>query len=379
MEFPTTPLRCSIHIDLYALERNLGRIRNFLPRTGGYIALVAADAFGIGIEAACARLMMSGADAFAVTNLSEAVRVRRVGPGWPVIVLSASIPGEERFFVEHSIIPTLAGVEEIGRFERAAREAGVCAAVHMKLPSAAGFASIPDVPHACEMLERLLSSDSLRLSALCVPGTGTGAPEASPGPDPDFLRRAASLLSARRPGAFIHHGDVFDPSVLPEGARTSLRAGLVLFGVKPGADSVLSGFSPEQVLAFRSAVSHIKRLPAGSYVGYSKTFRLARDSKIALISAGYGDGLARSAGGRASVIVRDTLLPVVGVVSMDQAAVDATALPQIRPSDEAVIVGSTQSHSITIEKYCADLGVSPAEALTSITQRVARIYRQSNA
>ena len=92
MEFPRTQLRASIEIDLYALERNLGRIKNFLPSSRSYIALVAADAFGIGLEAAVARLMISGADAFAVTNLSEAVRVRKVGAGWPVIVLSASIP-----------------------------------------------------------------------------------------------------------------------------------------------------------------------------------------------------------------------------------------------------------------------------------------------
>ena len=93
MEGSSTHLRCSVHIDLCALERNLGKLRHFMGRERGYIALLSADAFGYGVEAAVVRLMLSGADAFAVTNAEEGERVREVGPGWKIIVMSSSLPG----------------------------------------------------------------------------------------------------------------------------------------------------------------------------------------------------------------------------------------------------------------------------------------------
>lgn len=378
MEFPRTSLRCSVQIDLYALERNLGRIRDFLPHSKSYIALVAANAFGIGMEAAVARLMLSGADAFAVANLSEAVRVRKVGPGWGVIVLSASIPGEEDFFIEHDITPTLASLEEIERFEAAAKRLQKSLKVHMRLPSKPLETSIPDSNQALLMLEKLLDSENLELEAFCLSGTGTGATEDAVECDGDFLKKAAKILKAENKSVYIHHSDIFDPASVPDFFETSLRAGLVLFGIKPEKGSVLAGFEPEQVITFRSAVSHIKRLPKGAFVGYCKTYQLKRDSRIALISVGYGDGLARSAGGNESVIVRDKLLPIIGIVSMDQAAIDATELPQIQLSDEVIIIGHSQTQKISIEDYCKHLKISAAEALTSITQRVTKFYAKGS-
>lgn len=374
MEFPRTQLRASIEIDLYALERNLGRIKNFLPSSRSYIALVAADAFGIGLEAAVARLMISGADAFAVTNLSEAVRVRKVGAGWPVIVLSASIPQEEEQFILNDITPTISSLEEAKRFEVAAKKFEKTASVHLKLPSQNREISIPDKDEAKRILDFLLNSRNLNLEALCVAGTGTGAPEEMEIPDAEFLKYCAEKTAACGKKIYVHHSDVFEPKILPSCFQTSLRAGLVLFGIRPEKNSILRDFNPEQVLSFKSAIAHIKELPKDAYVGYSHTYKLKKDSKIALVAAGYGDGLARSLGSRANVIVRDTLLPIIGIVSMDQAAIDASALPDIRLSDEIVIIGSTRSQTITIEDYCKTINITPAEALTAITQRVVRFY-----
>lgn len=92
-----------MRIDLCALERNLGKLKYFMPKSRGYIALVSADAFGYGVEAAAVRLMLSGADAFAVTNVSEGIRVREVGSGWKIVVMSSSLPNEEDEYFENSL------------------------------------------------------------------------------------------------------------------------------------------------------------------------------------------------------------------------------------------------------------------------------------
>ena len=371
MEGSSTHLRCSVRIDLCALERNLGKLRFFLP-SRGYIALVSADAFGYGIEAAVVRLMLSGADAFAVTNISEAINVREVGAGWKIIVLSASLPSEENLYIENDITPVLVGLEEIERFEIAAKNANKKINVHLRLPVEKN--SIPSCLQAKEMLERILHSQFLNLEAFSLSGTGTGAPTEGSVANKEFLDFAKNRLG-KNSGIYIHHSDICKTSELPSEFDKAIRAGLVLFGMRPADNSILKGFTPEHVLTFRTSVSHIKTLPKGATVGYSKTYTLERDSRVALLSIGYGDGIPRDASKKMSVIIRGKKADVIGKVSMDQAAIDVTDIDDIKVGDEAIIVGQADGLEITIEDYCQRLGITPALALTSITKRVARFYK----
>jgi len=358
---------------LCALERNLGKLKYFLPKSHGYVALVSADAFGYGVAAAVVRLMLSGADAFAVTNVSEGVKVREVGTGWRIIVMSSTLPGEENFYFEHDLTPVLVSCEEIERFEKLAREYGAVLPVHIRLPIFGD--SPPNAAEARRMLDRILASKELSLEAFCLGGTGTGAPCEGVEADTEFLEYAEAALAKCGRKVFIHHSDVCNISALPESFGKSLRAGLVLFGMRPSDKSILSGFEPEHVLTFRTSVSLIKNLPKGATVGYGRTFELKKDSKVALLSVGYGDGVPREAGGRMSVIIRGRRAPVIGRVSMDQAAIDVSDFDEIEVGDEAIIVGECDGDKISIEDYCTGLGITPAQALTSVTKRVARFYK----
>ncbi len=372
MEGSSTHLRCSVQIDLCALERNLGKLRFFAPKLNGYIALVSADAFGYGVEAAVVRLMLSGADAFATTNISEAVKVREVGAGWEIIVLSASLPDEEHIYIENDITPVIATVEELERFEQAAKQADKKIKVHVKLP--VNKYSIPSRTQAEQMLMKLLNNSHLQLEAFCLSGTGTGAPTEGAIPDGQFLNFAVKKLGDDTK-VYIHHSDICDTKTLPEQFRKSLRAGLVLFGMKPSENSILKGFQPERVLTFRTSVSQIKTLPKGATVGYGKTYTLTRDSRIALLSVGYGDGVPRDASKKMSVIIRGRKADVIGRISMDQAVIDITDIRNAEVGDEVIIVGESGGLEIPIEEYSQRLGITPAQALTSITKRVARFYK----
>lgn len=360
-----------MRIDLCALERNLGKLKYFMPKSRGYIALVSADAFGYGVEAAVVRLMLSGADAFAVTNVSEGARVREVGSGWKVVVMSSSLPGEEDEYFENSLTPVLVSCEEIARFEKKAEELGATLAVHMRLPTVGE--TVPSPEEAKKMLDALLESKRLKLEAFCLLGTGTGAPQEGAMPDADFVEYAKMKTDSLGAKIFVHHSDVCDVSALP--FDRALRAGLVLFGMKPSENSILKGFEPEHVLTFRSSVSQIKNLPKGATVGYGRTYILKKDSRVALLSVGYGDGVPRNASEKMDVIIRGKRATVIGRVSMDQAAIDVSDFDEIEVGDEAIIVGESGGISIPIEEYAGRLGITPAQALTSITKRVARFYK----
>jgi len=375
MELSSTHIRCSVGIDLCALERNLGRLKNLLSVSQKYIALVSADAFGFGVEAAAVRLMLSGADGFAVTNLSEGERVRGIGEGWPVIVMSSSLPGEEEFYFRNDLRPTLVSCEETERFMQCARRLKTSLKVHIRVPKNDEY-SLPTSQEALKMLDMLIAPDSpLELEALCIAGMGSGAPEEGVTPNFQFLKTVDGILRAKNKKIFVHHSDTFNPATLPAYFESSFRAGLVLFGISPKEGSILGNFRPEPVMTFKGAVSQVKDLPKGATVGYGKTYTLSRDSKIALLSIGYGDGLRRNAGKKGVVLINGRSFPIIGIVSMDQASVDVTDMPDIQVGDEAILIGSSGEESITIEQYCNSLEISPAEALTSITKRVPRYYK----
>ncbi len=371
MEGSSTHLRCSVHIDLCALERNLGKLRFFMPKTRGYIALVSADAFGYGVSAAVVRLMLSGADAFAVTNVSEGTQVREVGSGWRIIVMSSSLCGEEEEYFKNSLTPVLASMEELRRFEKKAEELNENLTVNMRVPTK--DLSLPSPQEAEEMLDALLESKRLNLEAFCLLGTGTAAPNEGVQADLDFLKLAKNKLDKAGKKIHLHHSDVCDVDKIP--FERALRAGLVLFGMKPSERSILKGFEPEHVLTFRTSVSQIKNLPKGATVGYGRTYKLKKDSKVGLLSVGYGDGVPREASEKMSVIIRGKKAEVIGRVSMDQATIDVSDFDEIEVGDEAIIVGESQGQTIDIEEYSQRLSITPAQALTSITKRVARFYK----
>jgi alanine racemase len=120
----------------------------------------------------------------------------------------------------------------------------------------------------------------------------------------------------------------------------------------------------------------VKTLPAGATISYGRTHTLRRDSRVAVLTAGYGDGVPRAASNRGHVLVGGVRCPILGRVTMDQTIVDITDLPAApRPGDAAVLVGRQGGAEITLPEFSAWADTIPWETLTSVTKRVPRHYR----
>ncbi len=132
------PLRCWAEIDLAALARNLKLIRAALPPHMRYVAVVKADAYGHGLHQVAAQLMHSGADLFAVANVTEAAALRELGPGWPILVLGPLLPEEDQSLADNDLAATISGPEEVARFDAVGRAAGRTLNVHLKIDTGMG-------------------------------------------------------------------------------------------------------------------------------------------------------------------------------------------------------------------------------------------------
>jgi alanine racemase len=391
------PRRCWVEIDLAALERNLKLIRASLPPHIRYVAVVKADAYGHGLPQVAARLMHAGADLFAVANIAEAVALRELSADWPVLLLSPVLPDEDRFLAEYDLAATVSSAKEVDRFDAVGRAAGRPVAVHLKIDTGMGrlgvwheqagalygkirsvrgvrlagvfthFSSADDDPAFTAeqrrlFLHALAGFPDFDPAKLFVHADNSAGLETTPG------RGAANaaLSPARLPGQAAGNASVFN----------AVRVGLLQFGILPHPHSLLARVQTEPVFSFHTRIGLVKRLPRGTGISYGRTHRLDRDATVAILTAGYGDGIARAAGNRAQVLVQGRRCPVLGRVTMDQTIIDVTDLPAPpRSGDPVVLVGRQGEAEISIAEFSAWSDTIPWETLTSVTKRVPRLYR----
>lgn len=372
------PHRCWAEIDLAALERNLRLIRASLPAHIRYVAVVKADAYGHGLHQVAARLMHAGADLFAVANVSEALALRELGPGWPILLLSPLLPEEDVCLAEYDLAATVSSAEEVARFEAVARASGRPVAVHLKIDTGMGRLGVwhEAAPALCA---RILAASHLRLA-------GIFTHFASPDDDPAFTagqRQRFLTALARCDGVnpaeiFVHADNSSGLESMPGASPfNAVRVGLLQFGILPHPNSMLAQVHTEPVFSFHTRVGLVKQLPRDTGISYGRTHILRRDSTVAILCAGYGDGIPRAASNRAQALIHGHRCPVLGRVTMDQTVVDVTDVPGVKCGDEAVLVGRQGGTEITIAEFSRHADTIPWETLCSVTKRVPRLYRTS--
>jgi alanine racemase len=374
------PRRCWVEIDLAALERNLKLIRASLPATIRYVAVVKADAYGHGLPQVAARLMHAGADLFAVANIAEAMTIRELSADWPVLLLSPVLPDEDRYLAEFDLAATVSSLDEVVRFDALGRARGRPIPVHLKIDTGMGRLGVWH-PEAPALYQAIRQAAGLKLA-------GVFTHFSSADEDPAFTteqRRIFLETLGRLPGLdpkeiFIHADNSAGLESTPGGGVfNAVRVGLLQFGILPHPHSMLARVHTEPVFSFHTRVGLVKHLPAGTGISYGRTLKLQRDSRVAILTAGYGDGIARASSNHAQVLVQGRRCPVLGRVTMDQTIVDVTDVPaEVRCGDPVVLVGHQSGGDISITEFSDWAGTIPWETLCSVTKRVPRHYRNAS-
>lgn len=367
--------RCWAEIDLAALERNVRSIQAHLPSGMEYIAVVKADAYGHGMPQIVRRMLQSGIQYLAVANVHEAADIRHMGLNCPILILSPLLPEEDPLLFDYLAIATISSRQEANRLQALADKRQQSIEVHLKVDTGMGRLGVWHA-EAPPLIAEIKQMPCLRLSGLYTHFACADT-------DLPFTQlqrqRLQNLLPSPLPQWTLHADNSSGiASTDLAGPWNAARIGLLQFGIDPQSSLDRSPAIPiEAVFSFHARIGLIKKLPANTAISYGSTYTLKKNSTIAVLTAGYADGIPYLLGNRGHVIIANQICPIIGRITMDQTIVDVSHIPQPEVGDPAILIGNSYDCEITLTSVSQQANTIPWETLCSITKRVTRVYRNA--
>ena len=368
--------RVRVEIDLGALVRNYRRIAKRVA-PAEVLCVLKANAYGLGVGAFAKTLLDAGARRFGVAEPYEALELRKVVPPskGDVQILSSIIPDEIAEMVKASVTLPVTGIDEAKAISAAAKKLRRTAKVHFKIDTGMGRLGIlaKDARETIREVEALPNLD--------CEGIFSHFAMAFDPKDPftrEQLRVFKAVLADAAKDGFsfrkIHIAASDAINNFPEAFKKPFnlaRTGINLHGsFDPNGRKALD---VEPVLSLKTRVAQVRTLPAGTTLGYGRTWCLAKETRVATICAGYADGLPIALSNRAFVLIGGRRCRIIGRISMDYATVDVSDAPGVKCGDEVICFGAARGDTITPDDWAAVKGTHAYDIICSLGSRVERV------
>lgn len=362
-------MRAWAEIDLPAIRHNAGLVKKQIGSNVGLIAVVKTDAYGHGIDTVVETLEQCDVDMYAVTTLDEALRVRKLSRK-SILLLNYLNYVEMQEAIERGFSLTLYDKELIAQIQRIAEKANKQARVHVKVETGLNRLGM-SVAEACDFLTSQRHFPNITVEAVFSHLAKATDYESNQ----KQLKQLQEILWYTQGKIEILPFHLASSGALAnfqEGYLDAVRVGLALYGT----DELLPGLLP--CLSFKSVVAQVKTIEEGEGVGYDHLWTAKRASKIAVVSAGYGEGFTQALTGKAEVLINGYRVPVVGKISMNLCMADVTNVP-VKRGDEVVLVGTQhgstgRSETIRVTDLAQQANLRHHEIVTRIGTTVPRRY-----
>jgi alanine racemase len=380
-------------ISLSTLRQNFLAIRDYVnpasenrntPRK--VLSIVKGNGYGHGGPEVSKALEKFGSDWFGVASAGEGMELRKAGVRKPILVLGGFWPGEEKNLIDHHLTPAIHRCEHLALFEAAATKARKRhVSIHLKIDT--GMNRLGLAPTDMDCFARQFA----KCKHLELTGTFTHLASSEVLTDTSLghqtdqqverLHSALDRLHALgvEPG-IVHIANSAAIAARPDTWADMVRPGALLYGYHPGFDPMDRRFEFEAKLALRPVMSlrarilNVRSIAPGVSVGYNGKWVAERPSLVAVLAAGYGDGIHRSLGNRGSVAIRGHIVPILGIVSMDVVMLDVTDVPDVAVGDIATVYGTDGDKLYPANVVARSIGTVTSDLISGVSRRVPRFY-----
>lgn len=356
------------NIDLDAVQHNFQTIRQAVSPDCRILAVIKANAYGHGIEGVAKALSEAGAGWFAVSNLEEAIQLRQHGLKQRILILSHTPPAEVEQLVQYNVTTAVVDLSHAIALNHRAASLGNPLTVHIKLDTGMTRVGCCDIEQAAAIC---------KLPYLRPEGIFTHFSTADIEDDGGFARQQFTRFTGMVK-ELEQQGFHFDIRHCCNSAATMrysdmhldmVRPGIILYGCPP--DGWMQEMWPlKPVMSLQTAIIQVKTIPAGTPIGYGRTYLAPHEIKLATVPIGYADGYPRSSSNRAYMLLKGVRVPVVGRVCMDQCMLDVTGVPDVKQGDVVTVFGD----GLPVADLAASDDTIPYETFCKIGKRVPRVF-----
>jgi alanine racemase len=370
-------------ISLKAILHNLRAIRKQVGAQRKILAVVKSNAYGLGAVPVAKALQKAGTEWFGVTCANEGVELREAGIRKRILILTGFWPGEEKRLIQNNLTPTVTRLDDLPHLERSAKAAGGKSPLRFHLKINTGMNRLGISANEVECFARTLAG----CKHIALEGTFTHFASAE-----DFTAQQtneqekvflACLDRLRTLGVspgIVHMANSGAICARPSTWADMVRPGAILYGYYQSFDppqkkqEVMGQVALKPCLALRARIISLRDVPVGEGVGYAARFVTKRPSRIAVINAGYADGVVRALTNRGWALVRGRRVPLVGTISMDLTTLDLTEVREAALGDVVTIYGSDSDASIEVSEVAHEIGTVTSDLLCALGRRVPKFY-----
>ena len=370
-------------ISLQAILHNLRAIRKQVGASRKILAVVKSNAYGLGAVPVAKALQKAGTEWFGVTCANEGVELREAGIRKRILILTGFWPGEEKRLIQNNLTPTVTRVDDLGHLERSATAARGKSQVRFHLKINTGMNRLGIGRDEVDSFARALAA----CKHIELEGTFTHFASAE-----DFTAQQtneqekvflACLERLRALGVspgIVHMANSGAICARPNTWADMVRPGAILYGYYQSFDppqkkqEVMGQVALQPCLSLRARIISLRNVPAGEGVGYAARFVTKRPSRIAVINAGYADGVVRARTNRGWALVRGKRVPLVGTISMDLTTLDLTDVPEVLLGDVVTIYGKDGDAAIEVSEVAHEIGTVTSDLLCALGRRVPKFY-----
>jgi alanine racemase len=371
------PYRSWVEISRAQISENFAAIRRAVGPDTQVMPVVKADAYRHGAVEVSRILEADGARWLAVSNTEEGVVLREAGVKARILVMADFLPFTREAMLAHDLTPVIHSLEDLSDLDRLAQNRGKKSPYHLKVDTGMGRLGV--LPDPARIVSAIANAPHVDLEGLMTHFASAGNYESTQTEHQItvFDAIASALEQAGLKPGLLHSSSTIPVAYGRRAAwRSMVRPGHAVYGyVSPARGPAPSGLlTVKPALSWRATVLSVKDVPAGALIGYGGMFRAPRPLRVAVLAAGYADGIPHRLSHRGSVIAKGRIVPMLGAVSMDLTTVDVSQVPDIAVGDAVTLLGSEGSASIDAQQIAKWAGTISYSVLCGIHARVKRIY-----
>jgi alanine racemase len=370
-------------ISLKAVLHNLEVVRRQIGKKPKILAVVKSNAYGLGAVPISKTFQKAGVEWFGVTCANEGIELRESGIRKRILILTGFWPGEEKRLIQNKLTPTVSRVDDLRHLERAAKSLRVKSPVPFHLKINTGMNRLGIQPSEIDDFAAVLADcPHIRIEGTFTHFASSEDMTVNQTSEQEQLFRGCldRLRALRVPPGIVHMANSGAICAHPSTIADMVRPGAILYGYYQSfdppqkIDEIRTRLPLVPSLSFKARIISLRDVGPGEGVGYGARFVTQRPSRIAVINAGYADGIMRQRTNRGCALVRGKRVPLVGTISMDLTMLDVTDVPDIALGDIVSIYGRDGNNSIVVSDVAREINTVTSDLLCALGRRVARYY-----